>query len=167
MARKVVVAKVGQLISLTDYAISKEQVQGIYTVFNYELSLNLLAGNLDVESVRLGEGYGSLQEVVPNIRLDAENRLQYYSLIPRKSDAVVVIIEYTETKEVLHVGSKIIALDENRRLICEAIYTERVSEHFDFQARYMESAGIDGQGNKVYGNRGFKQKDRGQVWDFL
>lgn len=166
MKRIKLVAKVGQLISLADYGISMEQVHGVHTVFNYELAMKLLSGKISVSSLELGEGNGTLQEVAPNIKLDAQNRLHYFSLIPRKSDAVLVIIEYTETKEIMHVGSKIIALDESQPLVCEAVYPEGMLVSFDFQAQYLVPAGVDGYGNKVYGNRGFRLKDRHTIWDF-
>ena len=94
MARKVLKTKVGQLISLDKHGLQTEQIQGVYTVFNHELALGLVAGKVNVEEVSLTEENGVIEEKAPNILLDDENRLQYYSLIPRKSDEVAIIIKY-------------------------------------------------------------------------
>lgn len=63
-------------------------------------------------------------------------------------------------------GTKIIALDENKILISEGDWHPEASTVIDFGARYVDRAGIDQYGNEIFGNRGFKYKDKGVIWDF-
>jgi hypothetical protein len=60
----------------------------------------------------------------------------------------------------LKVGDKINTLDENRELIVQQVLPKGFTS-FDILAKYTTPAGVDSDGNKVYGNRGFRLSDKG------
>lgn len=65
---------------------------------------------------------------------------------------------------ILKAGDCILAMDENKELIVEAIWEPKSSHCIDFSARYPSVFGILQDGSPVYCNRGFSFKDEGIKW---
>jgi hypothetical protein len=60
-------------------------------------------------------------------------------------------------------GDCIISLSDHRKLTVEQVLPIGFTS-YNFSARYTTPAGIDVNGVKVYGNRGFRYKDKGIKW---
>lgn len=63
-------------------------------------------------------------------------------------------------------GDIIIEIDTDRELEVEGLWGE-ASSIIDFSATYLKTNMVDGYGNKVFGNRGFKFSEEGIVWKKL
>lgn len=69
----------------------------------------------------------------------------------------------SRAKQTISKGDFIYAIDENRKLEVEGMWPPGINGA-DFQAKYSETNLVDFDGNKVYGNRGFKFKEEGSKW---
>lgn len=63
----------------------------------------------------------------------------------------------------VNVGDRIISITDNRELIVDQVLPIGFTS-YNFSARYITPAGVDKQGNNIYGNRGFCFKDKGAKW---
>ena len=66
-------------------------------------------------------------------------------------------------KMAIQKGDKIYTIDEKRMMEVEGLW-RNASQTIDFSAKYISTNLVDGNGNRVFGNRGFRFQDEDVIW---